>query len=820
MSINLLESSNIFEDIFLPINLRKQASLINLNNQLSLQNNPNNEKIDVYFYRYIGFNNRDEYVRDLNRLNERLLSFGNEYLKFNKAIPLPYNMELTDRINNALSRISEIDLRNERGSGVLKSAGNFSITKDNALNDRLEEAFLSTMKLYAANEPIPTLSIEKNFIIKLLLWANEHIPRLFSSSPQDQAPKVLYYGEIKKHEVYFLVMLSQMGCDVLYINSESDADYLKVDKKGSYSKLKEFALKGPVDFEFKDIQVVKENKPIQTANKSASPEKNIETSDNVIVVLKNSTNIFEDIAFPLSRRLGYVGLPCPVLPIYFYRSIGFEGEDINAEDEFYNKLYSLDKKLANLGTGYVKFINHIPMPFNEEIDRVSNRFKRVFDKNYNENKNIIASEIVSLGILEKEKEPLMNKLINSSFERIMKLYLEKEPNINLGRLQNFIYKLIVWINRYYKQLFVNKGFKESPKILHYGDIKLHEVYFLIFLSGIGCDVLYVTTDEQKDKPFMELDPKEECSNLIVFEKTAPMQEFPEKERVIRKTTTAFNASRELENVLYSGDVGLFRPWQLSDYNVRPITLRTTYDELKLLWNENSKIRPEFKVENGVVYIPNLFAKINGTLENLEEYWMDYKQFARQQNVLELRSVPFTKLRFTRQEMFSMAYVLDNKGSINKEALTSSKFYRFSYLRTSLQNLLLEKLNELLFFKGFRRAIDNNFRLLIIMTIITMDEDILRLIETFDYPGNVPKLVIYNNLREPFSDEDSIVIAFLNSIGFDIVIFTPTNYNTIEQKLEDDIFDRFQLPSIQYDLQIPASVNNDKAKSFFSRILGI
>lgn len=824
-----MESDNIFEDILHPLNLRNKATLINIDEHFSshsilgtsvnASSNISTDKVKVYFYRFIGFNNKDEYIKNLNTLNERLSVLGNLYLKFNGKIPQPYNMTLTDKVTKALSSISEIDIRNERGAEVLNSAGIFNITTDDVLNIKFKNVFYLVMKLYAANEPIPTLSIEKNFIIKLILWANEYIPKIFSAPVNNEVPKIVYYGNVKKHEVYFLIMLSQMGCDVLYINSENEGEYLKVDKNGSYARLKELPIKTHVDYEFKNVQIVNENKLQSPTWNNPMPPKLPETDDNAMIILKKAINIFEDILLPLSKRIGYVGMPCPIMPIYFYRCIGIDGDEQYAEEDYYNNIFSLDKKLTNLGAGYVKFINQIPMPLNDEIEEVTNRFKNAFNKGAID-KNLIIGNLVKIGILQGQKDALVNKLFNTAFERVLKLYLSKETGINMGRFQNFIYKLVVWINRYYKLLFVNKNFSESPKILHYGDIKAHEVYFLILLSNVGCDVLYLTTEEQKDKPFVEIDANEEFTTLLVYEKLLPMKDFPDREIVVRKATTAFNASREIENIIYTEDVGLFRPWQFEDYITRPITLKTTYDELKILWKENSKIRPEFKVENGMVYVPNLFAKVGGTLESLEQYWVDYKYFAKHPNTYETNKVPFTEVTFTKQEMYSMAFLLDKNGFVNKEALQSSKYYKFGYLRTSLQNLLIDKLNELLTSNSFKRPIDNNFRLLILMTVITLNEEILKLIETFDYPTSVPKLVIYNNSKEPFSDEDAITIVFLNSIGFDIVIFTPTNYNTIEQKLKEEIFDKFQLPSIQYDLQLPVSISSQKSKSIFSRMFGI
>ena len=63
---------------------------------------------------------------------------------------------------------------------------------------------------------------------------------------------MLFYGEIKKHEIYFLIFLSKLGCDVIYINSLSDTDFTKIDKLNIYSKLIRLPKTKPlIDLDFK-----------------------------------------------------------------------------------------------------------------------------------------------------------------------------------------------------------------------------------------------------------------------------------------------------------------------------------------------------------------------------------------------------------------------------------------------------------------------------------------------------------------------------------------------------------------------------------------
>lgn len=828
--IKLNESNNILEDIFTEENTRNRSTLLNINEHFG---DPGTEVKNVYFYRYIGFENKQDYLNKIQVFRSKLKEKAIRYVEFKGKIDQPYNMKLADKVNEVLSKISELDFRNERGRQRLAEGGLFNLFGDTNINTLIRNAYKTVMEIYYVNEPKISLSIEKNFIIKLFLWMGEYIPRLLDNKTLSKGAKVVYYGDIKKHEVYFMIMLSQLGCDALIISSEGDGDYGKVDKTNSFSKLLTFPKNEKMHYDFTAVQ------QIQNAQKSSGKAmeylsaadlrtnstllnlKGNGSSDNPTIIKKEAINIFEDICFPLSKRIGYVSLPSPVLPVFFYRYIGFNGEGLTSEDEYYNSVFYLDKKLANLGTGYVRFVNNIPAPMNDEVDSVSKILGQIKDFQPNNIKRII-NDLVNIGIIYNLRDPLWNKYLRLALDIVLELYLKNETSVNAARLQNFVYKLVVWVNRYYKILFVNKNFQESPKILYYGDIKPHEIYLLIFLNNIGCDVLYLTTEEQKDKHFLEIDKDEAYTTLQVNEKTAPMQDFPVVEKAIRKTTTAFNASRQLENIIYSGDVGLYKPWQLEDYDLRQVTLRTTYDELKILWKEDSKIRPEFKTDNGIVYIPNLFAKISGTKEIIEEYWQDYRALSKHQNTVEFTKVPFTKNNFSRQDIYSIAFMMDKNGNINKEALMTSNYYKFSYLRTSLQRILVEKIDELMKTDNFKRSIDNNFRLLILMVILNIDEKLLKLIETFDYPGVIPKVVIYNNTKDSFSDEDAIILAFLNSMGFDIAIFTPTNYNTIEQKLKEDMFDKFQLPSIQYDLMIPNGINNDnsKGKSIFSRMFGL
>ena len=83
-------------------------------------------------------------------------------------------------------------------------------------------------------------------------------------------------------------------------------------------------------------------------------------------------------------------------------------------------------------------------------------------------------------------------------------------------------------------------------------------------------------------------------------------------------TAAYHAERELDTLLYQ-DSGVYREGQYKKASV--INLRTMYEEISLLWDEEVKFRPNFSTENDTVNLPVIFAKISGVKDaNVGNYW--------------------------------------------------------------------------------------------------------------------------------------------------------------------------------------------------------
>ena len=138
----------------------------------------------------------------------------------------------------------------------------------------------------------------------------------------------------------------------------------------------------------------------------------------------------------------------------------------------------------------------------------------------------------------------------------------------------------------------------------------------------------------------------------------------------------------------------------------------------------------------------------------------------------------------------------------KEKLKSHKQYQYGFLREETQDYIIEKLMLLIEKRTIKGTFENGTEYTIISTVLNIKKDILRKIQNFDFTKKNPKIIYINTTEKIISLEDSILMAFLNLIGFDIVFFVPTGYMCVEKYFNNSIIEEHQLGEYVYDLRIP------------------
>lgn len=91
---------------------------------------------------------------------------------------------------------------------------------------------------------------------------------------------------------------------------------------------------------------------------------------------------------------------------------------------------------------------------------------------------------------------------------------------------------------------------------------------------------------------------------------------------------------------------------------------------------------------------------------------------------------------------------------------------------------------------------------VISVVLSLQKELVRMLQRFDFTKKNPKVVCISTAEQSPSLEDAIVLTFLNLVGFDVVIFVPTGYQTIERYLSESLMVEHQTGEYMYDLHVP------------------
>ncbi len=171
---------------------------------------------DNYFCNLIGISDISSYNDNLALIHSKL-SDSKYGIIFDGNIPKPNDHDLIDSIVTELKNMKIGHFVNE----------DINLTGSDIINKKIRMALDNVISIACTREKFSSPTIQNNFIAKLMIWCNIYIDEL--DFPGTHPPKCLYFGTIKKHEVYFLMILAQLGVDVVYFNPTGDTTLTSID---------------------------------------------------------------------------------------------------------------------------------------------------------------------------------------------------------------------------------------------------------------------------------------------------------------------------------------------------------------------------------------------------------------------------------------------------------------------------------------------------------------------------------------------------------------------------------------------------------------
>ena len=208
-----------------------------------------------------------------------------------------------------------------------------------------------------------------------------------------------------------------------------------------------------------------------------------------------------------------------------------------------------------------------------------------------------------------------------------------------------------------------------------------------------------------------------------FAETLHLQRFPQENTEVRMGTAAYHAERELDTLMYQ-DSGLYRNQQYQRADI--INLQTMYEEIRLLWNEEVKYRPNFSTTESTVNIPVIFAKVSGVKDGkVSEYWSSIRELITEDTMV-IKSFPYIQ-PLAANPIRPYVTGFYKNGRLQKAKIKNHPAYAYGFLREEIQEHILDKLQILIEQKLIRGTFENGTEYTILSTILNLPKEILRMI---------------------------------------------------------------------------------------------
>ncbi len=640
---------------------------------------------------------------------------------------------------------------------------------------RLSEALFTAVRLFGNGEI--SGSAVKAAYVRFMCWLRE--PFAGTITFRENPPKILVEGKLTKASALFLYALAISGCDVWYLDFISEKSYLEADPEKKLSQLVKGSIFKSPSVHFAGNKAAGEKPPEYAKANRPEPE-----------ALCNSwmgeTPVFEAVNLDRLRRgPGKSSRPRVVFA-------GCFGADERAS--YRNRLFKIKKNIEMSGRRRLFFDCKPEPPSSAEeapFQSLDSNAPRPALAQY------MAGWISGPGNTGR---------LRQAFLQAASYYPE-----GAGFFE-YLLKLACWLRRYSGTLFRNNDASGYPPvILYYAYADAEEISLFWILAKAGADVLYISPDKNAKEAFS----KHFLPHIWLetdFESSLPFEPYPEKEERLKTGTTAYNAERELDRLLYD-NTGIYRDRQFS--RLMSVTLQTTVDEVWQLWNEEAQHRPAFKAEDGIVYVPNIFAKVSGVDKGDEQlYWAHIRELVTESTFL-VTDVPFMKKGGLVVTM-AQACAFLRGGRLDVDALKSWGGYRYAYLADRAQDLILEKLQLFLDY-GMISGGGPELPATALSVLLDIDKAVLGLIQNFDFTRTIPKVLIVDVTENMFSLRECILLAFLNLVGFDIAVFTPTGYRNLESHIKPDCYETLNAGEYKYGLAVPNLRLPEKHSGWFGKL---
>ncbi len=745
-------------------------------------------KLDDFFTDLGKRRNKGGYFCRINGYNRQIHEFILRYYEAARKCGAVIEGKLNNPDEKNLSYYNEIMGSDfQRDPEFIKSALKKWLPRASLFQrDNLAASICSTLdelKQAGKNE-----NMLKNAYVKFMCWLYYRFEGIVNHLGEEKLPKILYEGSTGSYELLLMKVLFSAGCDIVLLQYNGDAEYLKLDKNSEWSS----------DLKIEGMTAFPESFSLKVIRQDIQNALNCERLYGTKPQFSNCTNawISGKIMDDIRKNFGSRGNDGAFFYNCFCRIRGVEDKVT-----YLNDLYRLQLDLKQSQRNIVIVNGQIPLPSSEEISGIHHG-------NYNDVSQMISDLSSNLSFLLGQE---LRRIVNKAFVDI--ILEESRAEINISRLTGRAVYMLCWLKRYHLQLFPNWKMPQTAAFLLMGGCRNdNESAFCRFLARLPVDLIIFNPDLSQKCCLQD--------NLLYevnYEESLEVSEYPDENSGLKVGTAAYHAERDLDKMVYE-DTGIYRNQQYSRASV--LILQTMYEEIPVLWDQEVKYRPNFSIADSVVNTPVIFAKISGVKDkDLPSYWDSIRKLITPDTAV-IKNVPVITAE-TPNPVREFATEFFKNGKLLKTVIKSHKAYQYGFLRENVQDYILDKLQLLIDQKIIKGTFENGTEYTIISTVLNLDKNILRMIQKFDFTKKNPKLIYIIAGETMLSLEDTISVAFFNRLGFDILFFVPTGYQCVEKYFNRNLMEEHQIGEYVFDLRIPklgkTSSDQNSASSWFDFI---
>lgn len=489
--------------------------------------------------------------------------------------------------------------------------------------------------------------------------------------------------------------------------------------------------------------------------------------------------------------------------------IKYIGIDSESNEEEYNSILSLIHSKALDDPKTVLFINEVPVVSDFDLLMYVSKELETMDID-----KLYQADITMFSDLQ------INALFLKSLQEVVN-DARKDSFVNKSSLYDFIQKMILWTYAYLGQLGLSYDDSVPVKCIYYGDIKHHEVHFLHMIHLMGYDVIYI--NPLRNNSFGRYNPIEIVSSTI-----SPIGNFIDRISNVTPydTNKSFTAQVQdnIRTELFT-NTGMYQSWQLRSYHIKPISSQgTIYDMLDNV-NEDARLRKGFEVSSDTIKMPNLFYQIDGIYDNFTEYTDMIKKVTNNQNKMVITNKDILSAIVTNPQslnmdnMYQFTFTKISDGVYDDDKIKELDDYKWKGFNDDVQNALLEAVNKLFSDNIIKNQLSESQEFKLLLYIMNLQDDIIRMLDNFDYPFKIPKIIIFLEKDDFIETEGIYLLAYLYELGFDILIFNPSGMKSINTIINSSKYTYIRLEKMSYDITFK-KITESNEKGFFAKLFSL